>query len=170
MRSRATGRWTIWMSTGIFGRAILRRWAIKGLSNRNRRIMKHKFLPFMRQLIKQIGHLSSSLGSNVEIYHWFLRFQTRSITSSCRMISILTDIHNGFSLRCPILAKGIESSSKSSTNTNSTTFIKWEWRSSFILRDSLNKRIWVGTGEERISNTMRMGIAKVASTTSLFSH
>lgn len=132
--------------------------------------MKHKFLPFMCSLIKGIRHLSFSPGFSVEIYHLFLRFQTRSTTSSCRMISILTDIHNGFSLRLPILAKDIESSLKSSTSINSTTSIRWEWKLSFTQRDSLSKKIWVGIEEERILNTMKMGIAKVASTISHFSH
>lgn len=130
--------------------------------------MKQKYYHIIHQLMIAIAHLCSSPGSNVAISPLSQRWLITSTIFSCKMISTLMVTPNGSSLKYQTLARDIGSNSKYWMSIKSTISIKWEWRLSFILRDSPNRKIWAGTGEARTSNTMRTAIVRAASIISHF--
>ena len=70
------------------------------------------------------------------------------------------DIVSGFSLRF-LIKKAIKRlSSIYLININKIIYIGWGWKLWYILRDNHKIRMWVGIGEVRRSNIMKMDIVE----------
>ena len=115
--------------------------------------------------MKTIKLSSFSPDLNLEIYQWFLKSLMLSTTFFFKTTSIPTATLSGSSSKSTTRKRIIKLGSISSTSTNTIAYTKLEWKSSFIHRKSLKRRIWAGIVGEIISIIIKMDIVEAQAST-----